>query len=307
MREIVSFGRWLLLTIFDTGHRHVPEIIKAAKRAKLFGGPAFKVTNKVEKVEPSLVFFPMRQYMPHIAVNRTQVRALLQRDDLTFIQDPMQLLVYEDKIGQFQLWGDWMPPTVFFDNQEAAREFLELNRNYPLVSKSQIGSASQNVRILRSDEDAFRELKIAFEYGLNIEHGEQKNYVLWQKFIPHDVTWRVTIVGRQFSVYKRFNYPGEDKAAPASMVGFEPINAVSDCPPGLLDFAFEFFEVADTKYCAIDVIQDGNRWRLLETALSWARSYKPYLVKFIGTRFTFATQMDLLMEEIKAGRWNLPL
>lgn len=304
MQGTQNCGSWRLLTIFDTGHPCVREAVGAAKKAKLLRSLQYTVTDKSEDVKAGLIFFPLRQHKPFIDENRAVLAELLERDDLQFVQDETQLRVYEDKIAQFELWDDWMPSTRVFRGPNEARQFLARNNRWPLVSKSRFGSASHAVRLLESKAEAAQEVEAVFGRGLDTGFGEQKGYVLWQRFVPHDVTWRVTIVGRQFSVYKRFNYSDDSKAAPASEVGFEPLRAVSDIPTSLLDFAFDFFEKAGTKYCAVDILQDGDKWRLLETAMSWARSYKPYLVPFIGTRYTFANQFDLLMEEIQAGVWN---
>lgn len=290
-----------MLTIYDTQHPCVPEVVRAAQRALPFGGPKYKVATRPQDAE-GIVFFPVRQFRPHIRKNKEDFLALPR--GVTTIQDPLQVSVYEDKIAQWDMWHSWMPPAALITDVDEAFEFLRTPSNFPFVSKSTIGSASKNVRILNTVAEATAEVKAVFGDGIEVQGGRQHGYLFWQKFIPHKETWRVTVLGRKVSVYKRFNYPNVSKAAPAKEVGFEPIVALSDAPPGLIKFAFDFFEDADTKYCAIDVVSDGNSWYLLETALSWARSYKPHLVRWMGTKYTFQTQFDLLMDEVAAGVWS---
>lgn len=289
------------LTIFDTGHPQVPEAAAAANKARLLHGLRYVVTDDVRQVKSGLVFFPLRQFPPYIHSNRNKLEILLRRDDLTFIQDKTQLRVYENKIEQWKLWGDLMPDTTVLVDLNVALKFVEANEDWPIVSKAHFGSGSHAVRILDKAQ-AVAEIDAIFNGdGVRTDHGLQTGYLLWQQFIPHDVTYRVTIIGTKIAVYKRFNYPDEPKAAPARLVGLEP---VVHPPPGLLDFSWGFFRRANTKYCAIDVLPFGNGWRLLETAMSWARSYRPSDVRFLGTRYSLQTQFDLLMEEILAGAWT---
>lgn len=293
-----------MLTIFDTGHKWVPEMVAAAKRARLFGGPEFRVTADPDKVE-DLVFFPMNQFSPKIDQDRRNLSVILNRSRNT-VQDSEQLRMYERKVSQCDTYREWIPKTWIFTDREQAVDFAD--RNYessrPVISKSTIGSSSHNVRLLSNTRAMLAEAEFAFGDGFEVQGGWQQGYVLWQEYVPHDVTWRVTVLGRQLSFYCRFNYVDRPMAAPASEVGFAPVTSWSDVPTSLLEYANAFFNEFDLKFCAADFIPYGDSWRLLETATSWARSYKPHLVPWLGTKYTLATQFDLLMEEIKAGVWN---
>ena len=37
----------------------------------------------------------------------------------------------------------------------------------------------------------------------------------------------------------------------------------------LLEYSDRFFAVAGTKWCALDILKDGDEWKLLETSLAW--------------------------------------
>jgi len=300
--------RLLALTIFDTGHRWVVEAKKAADKRKLFGGPKARIEVFPCAVREGHVFFPIRQFEPGIRQNRHWLEQILRYTDreFKFIQDLKQLQVYEDKIAQYREWAAWMPATWHFKSKEKAVRFLDsFSHSLPFVSKSSIGSASHNVRLLNTKKEAMAELDAAFsDWGFIIQGGRQKGYVLWQQFYPSDVTYRVAILGTRISAYKRFNGKGSPFAGAACEVGLEPIKAVDELPAGLLNFAYDFFEHARTKFCAIDVIRGDDDWRLLETACSWARSYQPQTIPWIGTPYTLQTQFELLMDEIRDGAWG---
>lgn len=191
---------------------------------------------------------------------------------MPMVQDAAQIDLYEDKSGQFRRWGRWMPPTWRFESRHAAIDFVNGRKDWPLVSKADVGASSVNVRILRGPREARRHVAEVFGRGLYVRHcdggsvSRQQGYVLLQAFIPHTVTWRVNAIGRGRAVFKRYCYAHKPVAQTGNV---EPVMAMDDEVESLLAFADEFFEEAGTRWCAIDVLKAADGWRLLESSLAW--------------------------------------
>jgi glutathione synthase/RimK-type ligase-like ATP-grasp enzyme len=278
------------------------EMLESCRRA----GVEAKLYKKAEDVDTSgYIFMRLAQFPPYHDSDKRLALELIERPELTFIQDRSQFLAYEDKAFQFRKWGYLMPRTWYFDDPESALEFVE-SYPLPIVSKSTIGSSSYNVRVL-DDFAAIDEIEQVFGAGLTIRNGQvlgkQKGYLLWQEFIPHDVTWRVTIVGEKLHIYKRFNYPDVPKAAPAFVVPTEAIESYDSLEmQSLMEWSRGVFKTLGTKWCAIDVLKNVREWKMLETSLAWARGADAAgLSPFYGSEHSLMTQCDLLVEEIRRG------
>lgn len=202
--------------------------------------------------------------------NREDYRAM--RRHLLMIQDVAQVEVYERKSEQFARWGDWMPETWRFTDREAALDFVD-HAPIPLVSKADVGASSVNVRVLTKRQAALEHIGLLFGRGIQVAHGAacpktiQKGYALLQRFIPHEITWRVNAIGDARAIFKRYCY----KDRPVAQTGnVEPVMRMTDEVESLLDFSDRFFAHAGTNWCAIDVLRDvDGSWKLLETSLAW--------------------------------------
>jgi glutathione synthase/RimK-type ligase-like ATP-grasp enzyme len=280
---------------YDTaGQETMRAAHKRGHQSKLF-------TRADEVYASGYVMARLHQWAPRIWDERMELMVLRNRDNLKFVQDETQLRVYEDKLAQAKLCAQWMPETHVYTDKETALQ-VAANARYPIISKSSIGSASHNVRVLRSEAEAHAEAQKAFGKGLTITKGIQLGYVYWQEFIPHTETWRVAIAGTKFHVYKRFNYDDRPVAAPSKV---KPTQPVPMCPEveSLLAWANDLFAAIGTKWCAIDVLKtlDGS-WKLLETSLAWARGKDAAgLATWYGTKYNLLTQHELLIEEMEKG------
>lgn len=278
--------------------RYGAELCSAA-RVRGHDARLFRSAEQVR--EPGYVFARLCQNQPRLDYDRAQWRTLEQQGRHKFIQDPGQIAAYEDKGYQTGLWSKFMPETRLLFSRSAA-QMHAMALCLPVVSKSFIGSASHNVRVLRHPDGVQREIGAAFGEGIKITGGVQKGYVLWQEYIPHSTTFRVTAVGNERHIYQRFNYVDRGVAAPAKVIPTKPM-PMSDEAESLLEFCNDFFLTAGTKWCAIDVLKDPRGgWKLLETALGWARGNdESGNAKFYGTKWSLNTQHEMLLDEMEAG------
>lgn len=274
--------------------------LHTAAKARGYASTLFR--NAAEVIDPGYVFTRLCQTQPRLTYDRGVYRDLASREGIRCIQDPWQVEAYEDKGVQTKLWGDFMPTTCVRYSRPQLRNG-EYMLPFPIISKSFIGSASHNVRILNNAEQAEKELNLIFSpSGMKVTSGVQKNYVLWQEFVPHTCTYRVTLVGRYVHVYKRFNYLDRPMAAPSKVIRTQPLKMSSEVE-SLLEFCEKFFAAANTKWCAIDVLKNPTGgWKLLETALGWARGDdESGNAKFYGSKWSLLTQHELLLDEMQDG------
>jgi len=259
-----------------------------------------------EEVDSSGVGFIRPHVDPKILLkNHRDYRLMSER--LVMLQDKDQVLLYENKSGQFFTWGDWMPETWRFTDEQSARAFLD-EASYPLVSKADVGASSVNVRILNSKTEAVEHTKRLFGNGVVVEHSSevkksvQKGYALFQRFIPHTVTWRVNAIGNARAIFKRFCY----KDRPVAQTGnVAPVMELDDECNSLLEYCNRFFKHAKTKWCAIDVLKDGDAWKLLETSLAWPWPSPGQCMSapIFGSKRTWNEMFEAMFDQYEEGAW----
>ena len=236
-----------------------------------------------------------------------------QMSHLTMVQDFAQVEVYEDKSTQFFRWGKWMPRTWRFENREQAIDFVA-SYHGTLVSKADVGASSYNVRVLQTQADQLGHVRQLFGQGVRVDHcaggpggqsvqSVQRGYALLQEYIPHDVTYRVNAVGRARAIFKRYNKPGTLTAQTGNVDG---IVELDDRLESLLRFANVIFEEIGTRWCALDILERGHEWVLLETSLAWPWPSPGNCMqaRFFGTDRRWAEMWDVLLDEYEAGVWG---
>lgn len=238
-----------------------------------------------------------------LELNRKDYAVMSKR--LTMIQDPTQIAVYENKSAQFARWADWMPDTWRITDKDQAMSFAA-SAEYPLVSKADTGASSRNVRILKDRTAAEQHIAEVFGRGVTIDRGRiQRGYVLLQRFIPHEITYRVNALGDCRAVFFRRCYPDKPVAQTGNV---DPAFEMTPELESLLDFSDRFFAHAQTKWCAIDILKDGDSWKLLETSEGWpwpspGRCNEGTIFRSSRPR-KWGEMMEVLFDELERGAWS---
>lgn len=241
------------------------------------------------------------------------------REHLLMIQDRAQVEVYENKTEQWRRWGQWYPPTWHFTDKDEAIEFV---RQYDgkLVSKADVGASSKNVRWLTSAAAAEEHVRKIFEEGIEVLHcggtpgghkgpgvSIQNDYVLLQKGIDHDRTWRVNIIGDCMAVFMRYCY--KDKMV-AQTGNTDPVVKMTPQVESLLEYARQVNQDVQSKWVALDILQDGDDWRLIETSLAWPAGSRTAggcdVSKIWGSDYDWSGIWNVMYEELERGAWSTP-
>lgn len=294
------------MKFFVLDERHVWHAAAIAAAAR-HGHEGRRIQSGAQVSAPGIGF--IRPHADPRILRRNQDDYLMMSEHLAMIQDADQVRLYEDKSGQFRKWAAWMPETWRFADEEEALAFLG-EAPYPLVSKADVGASSVNVRILADRTSAEAHVRQLFGRGIPVNHcaggarSMQRGYALLQRFIAHSATWRVNAIGRRRSIFRRFCYPDRPVAQTGNV---EPVMQLDAESESLLEFAEQFFAAAATRWCAIDVLRDGDHWRLLETSLAWPwpSPGKCNEAPIFGSGRRWIEMFDVMFEELEAGAWSM--
>lgn len=245
---------------------------------------------------------------PSILEQNQEDYRLMCDSGLTMIQDPDQVAHYEDKTGQFHRWGKWMPRTWSLQRYEDAMMFAAgWGKDDWIVSKADEGASSVNVRILKGRAELIEHIENVFTYGVKVNPcagGElilQNDYVLLQEFIPHQITWRVNVVGKQMAGFKRYCYPDKPVAQTGNT---EPIMEMDPTVESLWIFAHKIRQDLDTRWCAFDILQTPDGWRLIETSLAWPWPGVGKQAPFFGANRHWGEIWEVMFDEFERGVWS---
>lgn len=274
-----------------------------AQAARSRGWDARRVFSAAEVDGPGYGF--IRPHAEPVALKQHRLDGAEMAQRLVLVQDQPQIQLYEDKTGQWRRWGRWMPDTWLYTDLDDALHFLA-HAEYPLVSKANEGASSVNVRILKDRRQAEAHAEAVFGAGIKVLHcadnasSMQQGYLLLQRFIPHDITYRVNVIGRQRAIFERFNYPDRPVAQTGNV---RPVMQLTALHESLLEYANAFSKEAGTRWVALDILHSPDGWRLLETSLAWPWPSPGECMSapfFPGPR-RWAGMFDLLMDELEAG------
>ena len=296
--------------VFVLDERHVwfEAIIAAAERAGHRGQRVFS-GHQFDDVRPGDIgFLRCHADWRVLPANREDYARMLGAGLLT-IQDQGQVDTYERKDEQFRRWFDLMPETWLHTDADAAMGFLDF-APFPLVSKANEGASSTTVRILKDKAEAQKHIAQLFGAGIWVHHGancpqtKQRGYALLQRFIPHTITYRVNVVGNVRAVFFRRNYPDRPVAQTGNTTAAYEMTPELE---SLLEYADRVAEALGTKWCALDILKDGDGWKFIESSLAWPWAADSYAdaTMFRSTKGRKWAQMfDVMFDEVERGAWN---
>jgi glutathione synthase/RimK-type ligase-like ATP-grasp enzyme len=177
------------------------------------------------------------------------------------------------------------PETRVFYAFKEANQFIN-STTFPIVAKTSIGASGSGVQILKDKRSANKYLKTAFsakgikrrfgpnrvtgspkgwalkalkspsfflkklkDYFAVYKHG-QRDFVIFQKYIPHDFEWRVVKIGKSYFAHKKIKQ--NDKASGSK--GIDYVNP----PLKILNFVKELCEDNNFNFMAVDLFEDGK-------------------------------------------------
>lgn len=180
-----------------------------------------------------------------------------------------ELWTYEDKIRQYYHLSGYnlpvIPTFISFDETECLNKLNSLE--FPVVSKSYVGSSSFGVTMLRSKREAQNHISRAFSKGLDtgFPYFRQKGYVFFQKFI-RDASYdlRIILIGSRIFGYYRMTPRTDFRASGAGLVVKE------DLPLEAVKLAMKVREIMPGTMLAVDFLksESENKFYINETSIN---------------------------------------
>lgn len=203
-------------------------------------------------------------------------------------------LLYENKkILSYYLAAEDIPhpQTWVFYNFHEAKQFIE-NAAYPFVAKTTIGAAGSGVKFLINKAAALSYIKTAFKgkgirrrfgpnriagnpkkwfikalnsprylvkklkYYFEVQQNAQKNFVIFQEYIPHDYEWKLVKVDESYFAHKKIKV--KDKASGSKKKEF----GMPDLK--LMDFVHTLCEKHDLNTVDVDVFEHEGKYLVNE-------------------------------------------
>lgn len=216
---------------------------------------------------------------------------------------PCAVQLYDDKAAQVAALAPWLPATDVIRSAERAESMLE-RMAYPFISKSRQGASSRNVRLIRSAEQARKEIALAFGPGIEAKYETQRGYLIWQEFIEGNAgDVRVCIAGDSAFGIERGN---RDAVPFASGSGRLKTIAAVDTARRAQAFrmADEIAAALNSRWCCFDFVFRGERAYCLEVSFSWVEKaydacplFDRALLEPIGR--TAEAWADLVVDELE--------
>lgn len=200
---------------------------------------------------------------------------------------------YDDKIAQAYLFDALRipsPKTWCWFSGSGAKAWAR-ETTYPLVLKLAGGAGSENVRLIRTIDEANQWIERLFTSGAaSLEEPREdppwtlrkrlraaakalllgksldqpspvawpleKQYALFQEFLPDNAyDTRVTVIGGRAFAFRRFNRPDDFRASGSGLIDWNQ----QDIDKGFLRLAYYVASQLKTQSCAIDGVYDSHR------------------------------------------------
>lgn len=228
----------------------------------------------------------------HPAVRDFHKRAMAQfatAPSLKLIPSYPLSVLYDDKIEQARVLGDYLPPTQIFRSPAMASEWLEQQPALPIVSKCQQGPG---VRYLETIEAARREIKMAFsDFGiLNRYKVATHGALYWQQNVHHTLTYRVYVIGSQSLVELK---NGKEH---------NPVSSPTEEVWEAMSHARNIADQHGFKFVALDMIKCSisGHWYLMKVSAGWAMR-RALACTFFPGGYKGAAFWEIFVDELDKG------
>jgi len=255
---------------FDDSHHWGRELAATAQRR------AYDVHMFDSAGQPDYgyLFMHMHHHPNVRAIHKRMMQHFATKPELTCVPDYRSSVLYDDKLEQLRSFARWMPKTRVFRSPSAARRFIDEGPQFPFISKTSEGAGSHNVRLIRTVDEARREVKLAFsDLGIKCRYEQrQHGYLYWQELVEgNKYDLRIISCGKQRLILKRFNR--QDVPFASGSGKFEAIKELDGETASALNYADCFFNEERQPWCGIDLVHDDKgKWYLLETTVGWKMS-----------------------------------
>lgn len=242
----------------------------------------------------SLFIFRYSHYDWHKQIADSVLPLAESRVGVKVFPDQASCWHFDDKIRQFWLMKlhefPFIESWVFYDKHKAESWIKEAS--YPLVFKLNEGAGSSNVMLIYSPAQARKLVRRMFGRGINpnthfmpgstklrdfniltylihilskIKKREDvwhhwkkhKNYIYFQKFLPHnDFDTRITIIGDRAFAFRRFNRKNDFRSSGSGFIDYE----MDKIDPRCIEMAFKVSAEMKFQSMAYDFLFDeqGN-------------------------------------------------
>lgn len=256
---------------------------------------------------------------------------VLEQMGKNIFPSPREIYIYENKrFCSFWLKANGIPhpDTAVFYSWTEAKDYLR-KTGYPLVTKTNIGASGSGVKVIKGLEEALIYTEQLFSgkgaikrVGPNLQKGGwakrichyllhphdiitkykfyqtkaadlQKDFVIFQAFVPHDFEWRVVRIGHSFFAHKKLKL-GE-KASGSLLKNY-------DNPPlSLIQFVKDFTDKFGFYSQAVDIFESADGYLINEVQCIFGQSDAfQMMVDGVVGRYIFQDQ-DWIFE---AGDFN---
>lgn len=191
-----------------------------------------------------------------------------------------EIWFYENKRRQYY----WLaaqelphPMTWIFYNSEEALEFLR-HSDYPLIFKTNIGSSSKGVRILRNFNESRKIVDKCFKKGISLPRSDpydrQRGSIYLQEFLPVVREWRMVRIGQSY-----FGHPKGRRGQFHSGSGL----VEWDLPDlSLLELVKKVTDMGGFRSMNLDVFESRNRLYINELHTVFGTSVSVDQMRFSG-------------------------
>lgn len=209
---------------------------------------------------------------------------------------------FDDKIIQYYLFKSknfpYIDTSIFWDKKDAL-DWVNNSADYPTVFKLKGGAGATNVKLVKSKRHAVKLVNRMFGSGMKsnaidrnkfsllneIKHlggklirrfkgedaletwGVEKNYILFQKFLPkNEFDVRVCVIGLKVFAFRRFNRENDFRASGSGNWDVSPDNIDIKCVKIALDICKEM----KFQTMAFDFLKDTNgNWQFCEVSYTY--------------------------------------